>query len=180
MRMQFIRHSWFHAACWFALLGLFPNLTPSARGGLQLGVGAHYWRAIDSVDTSRFDQSGIIWLLSARYQPVPILGLGLEVEQFPKGFAGASETLYAPAFYLLLGKPLYAGLGAGLYMTDGGNYSSSLFYVLRGGLMFSLLPLTVIDLHLNYRVDTWDAVSTAAREVDTDTLTLGGALRIAF
>lgn len=159
------------------LLGLLAR-PAAARTELQLGAGIHYWRAMSRLDSEHFDRDGRIWLFSGRYQAGPAGGFGFELEKFPAGFAAAETTIYAPALFLLAGRGLYAGLGAGTYYTSGKGFSGDYFYVMRGGLMMPVLPALVLDLHVNYRYDSWGSLSRQARDINSDTATFGFALRM--
>ncbi len=157
--------------------------TAAAAGGAdvrphRLGVGAVYWRAIDDVDVHNVDQDGVSWVGSYQYRPGWV-GVEAAVEAFGEGFGGASDTVLAPQAYLIVGKGLYAAAGIGTYYTDG-EFSNRPFYGLRAGLDAEILPFLRIDVNANYRFDDWENLSDSSRDIGTDTVTLGAALRLAF
>ena len=70
------------------------------------------------VDISEIDEDGVSWLASYQYRPARALSFEADLEVFRKGFAGATENVYAPQAYLLIGSGLYAGVGTGIYYVD--------------------------------------------------------------
>lgn len=166
------------------LIGLLFVVTTAAHAAnsgaiLQLGVGASYWRSIEDTADTDFDTDGLGWLLSARLFPESMVHLGLEVEQSPDDYAGLAEKMYAPAAYLIVGQTLYAGLGAGMYYYDG-EFADDYFYALRVGLMFELIPSLYLDINGTYRFESFGDLDEDETNIDTDTVTLGAAVRIQF
>lgn len=166
------------------MIAVGAGLSPAmAAGGAdvrphRVGVGAVYWRAVEDVDINNVDQDGVSWMGSYQYRPGWV-GAEVGVEAFGEGFGGASDTVLAPQAYLILGKGLYAAAGVGTYYTDG-EFSNRPFYGLRAGLDAEILPFLRIDLNANYRFDDWANLSDSARDIGTDTVMLGAALRLAF
>ncbi len=165
---------------------LFATL-PSARadedrgGWFQIGVGAHYWHSIETAsEEESFSEDGIAWSLSTRLFPRYWVHLGFEVEQFPDEYAGLTEDIYAPAGYLVVGKGVYAAMGAGVYYSDGEFYTDDPFYAFRVGIMAEALPSIYLDINANYRFESTDDLEAEVDNIDTDTVTLGAALRIEF
>ncbi len=151
----------------------------TATAGHRLGVAANYWKAVKDVDISEIDEDGVSWLASYQYRPARALSFEADLEVFRKGFAGATENVYAPQAYLLLGSGLYAGVGAGIYYVDD-DFADRPFYAVKAGLEFQLIPRVFIDINANYRFDEWKNISELAKDIKTDTVTLGAALRLAF
>ena len=54
------------------------------------------------------------------------------------------------------------------------------FYAFRAGPDIPLLPILHLDINANYRFENWGDLSTDGKSVDTDTITLGAAVRLAF
>lgn len=169
-------------AAGLAGLGLlvFPGPGSLARGDVvQLGVGVHYWRTLDDIEIDDLDRDGLAWMVSARFFPESLVSLGLEVEQFPEEFAPGDEAVYAPAAYLVLGRSLYAAVGVGGYYRDG-DFADDPFYAARLGIVLEALPQVFLDLNANYRFEEWEQFNEDEHKIDTDTVTLGAALRIQF
>ena len=150
-----------------------------AESAHRLGVGAHYWKTIDDLDkegVDDIDEDGFSYLATYTYKPA-LLGLGLDVEWKDEGFAGSPEAVYEPQAYLILGDALYGAAGIGGYYSDG-EFADDPFYAFRAGLDIELLPSVFLDIHGNYRFETWDSLSDDAADIDSDTITFGAALRI--
>lgn len=163
---------------WYLILSVLFAATYStfAESPHQLGGGAHYWRTIDDIeDDEDVDEDGFGWVASYQYKP-QLLGLGIDVEWKEKGFGGAPEDVYEPQAYLILGQSLYGAAGIGGYYTDG-EFADDPFYLFRAGLDLELIPAIHIDIHAIYRFENWDTVENDATDIDTDTVTLGAALR---
>ena len=173
----------FHHTGWLAALLAFaltvPTLQAAAESNFQIGVGANYWIALEDAVDESFDEDGLGWMISARYMATPYFGFGLELERSPDNYVALEEPMYCPAGYLILGKGLYAGLGVGTYFYDG-DFIEDVFYGLRIGLVADVLPGVVVDINLNYRVDSWSGIKHVDDEVDTDNVILGGAVRLKF
>ncbi|HBA85252.1 MAG TPA: hypothetical protein DCZ95_14285 [Verrucomicrobia bacterium] len=144
----------------------------------RLGVGAHYWTAVDNIDDDNFDEDGVSWLASYQYWP-GLFGIEAAVEWLRDGFGGSEDDVFLPQAYLIFGKWIYAAAGIGGYYTDG-RMADDPFYALRAGLNLELLPYLFLDLNANYRFEEWDDLREEGTEIDTDTVTLGGAVRIGF
>jgi len=168
-----------HLAALLALTLAAPCLMAADGSNFQIGVGANYWIALEDAVDESFDEDGLGWMISARYMATPYFGFGLELERSPDNYVALEEPMYCPAAYLILGKGLYAGLGAGTYVYDG-DFIEDVFYGLRIGLVADVLPGVVVDINLNYRVDSWSGIKHVDDEVDTDNVILGGAVRLKF
>ena len=143
----------------------------------RVGAGFHYWQTIDDIDLDDIDEDGISWLISYKSVQNGLLHIVAELEFLPDNFAGAADQVYAPEVFLIVGQGLYAGLGTGIYFTDG-DFADKPFFVLRAGVDLELLPSIFLDVNANYRFDDWDAISSVHDDVDTDTVTLGASVRI--
>ena len=143
----------------------------------RIGGGVHYWTALDDIDVDDVDESGLAYVISYQLRPASLIKFGIDLEMLPEDFGGAPDPVYAPQAYVILGGGIYAGLGIGGYYTDG-EFAEDLFYNLRAGLDFALLPLLYLDINLNYRFEEWDDIKTVDEDVSSDTLTIGAALRL--
>ena len=144
----------------------------------QLGVGVHYWTTVKNIDVNAIDRNGFSYLAMYQYH-YGWVGIEADLEWFQKGFGGASQDVYQPQAYLILGKVVYAAAGIGGYYTDG-KLTDNPFYAFRVGLDIPVLPILHLDINANYRFENWDDLSTDGKSVDTDTVTLGAAARLAF
>ncbi len=148
--------------------------------GFEIGVGANYWYSIDEAKDHSFDRDGLGWMITSRLGLTDYFAIGLEVEQTPDNFVFLSEKLYMPAAYAILGDGIYIGLGAGTYYYDGDFYND-VWYALRAGFKIPILTKNlVLDVNVNYRVEDWNGITDVKDSVDSDTLMIGAALRLAF
>ena len=144
----------------------------------QLGVGVHYWTTVKNIDVNDVDKNGFSYLAMYQYH-YGWVGIEADLEWFQSGFGGASKDMYQPQAYLILGKVIYVAAGIGGYYTDN-KLADKPFYAFRAGLDIPLLPILHLDINANYRFENWDDLSTDGKTVDTDTVTLGAAARLAF
>lgn len=144
----------------------------------QLGVGVHYWTTVKNIDVDNVDKNGFSYLAMYQYH-YGWVGIEADLEWFQKGFGGASQDVYQPQAYLILGKVIYAAAGIGGYYSND-KLADKPFYAFRVGLDIPLLPILHLDINANYRFENWDDLSTEGKSVDTDTVTLGAAARLAF
>jgi len=147
-------------------------------GNNQFGVGVHYWTTVKNIDVQDIDKNGFSYLAMYQYH-YGWVGIEADLEWFQKGFGGATQDIYQPQAYLILGKVIYAAAGIGGYYTDG-KLADNPFYAFRAGLDIPLLPILHLDINANYRFENWDDLSTEGKSVDTDTITLGAAVRLVF
>lgn len=147
-------------------------------GSHRIGVGAHYWVTLDDLNVDEVDEDGFSWVASYQYRP-SLVGVGLDVEWKEKGFAGSAKDVFEPQAYLIVGQGLYAAAGIGGYYSDG-EFAKDPFYLFRAGFDLEVLPSIHLDLHAIYRFETWDDLRADDTDVDSDTVTLGAAVRIAF
>lgn len=162
------------------IAGLFVGMqVANAESAHRIGAGANYWRVLDDVDADNIDKDGFSWLATYQYQPAAMLKLEADLEVFPDGFQGIDSEVYAPEVYLVLGSTLYGAVGAGILYADG-DFAEDPFYALRAGLDLEILPQLYLDLNVNYRFAKTTDLSAVAEDIDTNTMTLGAALRMAF
>lgn len=162
----------------FTLACLTPAPAALAADGIgvhRLGVGANYWKTIDDVDLGNVDEDGFSYIASYQFAP-GIFKFELDLEYYPD-LAGGSDTLWSPEAFVTVGGVIYAGAGIGIYYSDG-NWGDEPFYMLRAGLDIPVLPFLFLDINANYRFNDWGSLSGS--DLDTDTIRLGAALRIAL
>ena len=147
----------------------------------RLGVGAHYLTTVDDIEVEgeEIDTSALAWSLTYQYRTAAIVGLELDIERFPADFGGATDVVYAPQAFLLIGAGIYGGIGIGGYYSDS-EFGSDPFYALKAGVDIEILPSVRLDINANYRFMEWESINDLENEVDTDTVTVGAAVRIAF
>ena len=173
-----MRKTLFVAVAVFSLTWL-ASAPAALAGAHRLGVGANYWKTLNDLevaDATNIDESGLSWLASYQYAPAGIFKLEVDLEYYPE-LAGDPNAYWSPEIFALVGGTVYAGAGVGVYYTDG-TFSDTPFFMLRGGLDFSILPFLSLDINANYRFDDWSTFSTS--DLDTDTIRLGAALRFAL
>jgi len=161
------------------LLAGLPLLAFESPADIRLGLGANYWKAIDDIDDDDFDEDGLSWIVSIQFGLTEWSKLEIAVERFDEGFGGSTEDVYAPQAFLILGKGLYAGVGIGGYYSDD-EWADDPFYAFRAGFVFELLPSLFLDINANYRFENWDDIDEGGTKIDSDTITLGAAVRIGF
>jgi hypothetical protein len=144
----------------------------------RLGVGANYWHTIDEIkDADEFDRDGVSWYVSYQLKPVWLLFFDLQLEQMPEGFMASAKEVYAPQAYAGIEFLfVYGALGIGKYFAD---ETDELFYAVRAGLNLNLLPFLGLDLYGNYRFGEWNGIEER-KNIDTDTVTVGAAVRLEF
>ena len=149
---------------------------PAAWSGEhRLGGGVNYWVALEDLDEDDVDEDGFSYLFSYQYM-MDWVGVELDVELLPDRF---DEDAVAPAAWFLLGKTLYAGAGIGIVNSDG-DFADEPFFALRAGLNLELLPSLYADLSVNYRFNDEADLDDDDRNIDTDTLFLGAAVRFSL
>ena len=89
------------------------------------------------------------------------------------------ETAFAPEAYLLFGGTIYGGAGIGIQNLDG-EFADEPFFALRAGLNLELLPSTYVDISANYRFNDSAQLENSRTDIDTDTVFLGAAVRVAL
>ena len=145
-------------------------------GEHRIGGGLSYWVTVDDIDIDKVDDDGLSFLASYQYWTSDYLGIEIDLELLPDRFG---ESAYAPEFYVLLGKSIYAGAGIGIVHADG-SFADEPFFALRAGLNLELLPRVFVDISANYRFNDTVELKEEDTDIDTDTIFLGAALRFAL
>lgn len=151
------------------------GLAVQVQAASSLGLGARYFQTVDSLDKP-FEESGLAPLISLKMELASLLHVQVDGVLYPDGYAGSSKDVLSPQAFLLLGSGLYAGLGVGTLYADG-EFSDSPFFIARAGLDIALFPALHLDVNANYEFSEWDGINELDENVDTDTVTLGAALR---
>lgn len=160
---------------WMMVVGLATALTAArAESNHRIGVGANYWVALEDLDND-FDDSGLSYLVTYQYR-AGLLSLQLDAEYLADLYA---EDAYAPAAYLVVGSAIYAAAGVGIYNFDG-DWADDPFFALKAGLDLELLPNIHLDIGASYRFESTVDFDDALDEIDTDTVFLGVAVRLAL
>ncbi|MDP6491588.1 MAG: hypothetical protein QGH42_04045 [Kiritimatiellia bacterium] len=151
--------------------------TANARTKHRLGVGAHYWLSADDIELDNVDTDGFAWLVTYQVRPIPLVKFEAALEMLPDNFYGSSEQVFAPQAYAIAGGWLYAGIGIGVFFSDG-EFIEDPFYALRAGIDVPVLPHIHVDINANYRFMDWDNINNLDQHVSVDTITVGAAVRI--
>lgn len=144
----------------------------------RIGGSATYWTSIDDIELDggdTIDDDGLSFAVSYQYWP-SIIGLEVDLEFLPDRFG---ENAVAPQVYALVGRSIYGGLGFGYTYSDG-SFNNEPFFALRAGLNLELLPGIYGDIYGNYRFNDKEDLDGEDTDIDTDTVFLGVALRIAL
>jgi hypothetical protein len=151
--------------------------TGSARAGTSIGAGLNYWYAMKDIDLKAFDRNGASWFVTYQARGEYLIGWEADLEMMPDGFMASPEKVYAPQAYAVLGRTITAAAGIGWYYSDG-SWADQPFYALRAGVEFMLIPKISLDVMANYRFTKWGEIE--GKNINTDTIMLGAAVRIAF
>lgn len=168
-------HKTLQALMLFGLIVL--TATGATAGEHRIGGGANYWVSIDDIEVgdNKLDDDGIAFFGSYQYWP-GLLGLEVDVEFLPDRFG---ESAVSPQAYLLVGKGIYGGIGIGTTYTDG-EFVDEPFFALKAGFNLELLPGIYADIYGNYRFNDTADFDNDDSDIDTDTVFLGMAVRIAL
>lgn len=145
-----------------------------AESGHRLGAGVNYWIAVEDLD-DEFEEEGLSYYASYQFK-ADLIGIQLDLEVDPDRF---TETAYAPQVHLVLGGTLYVAAGIGIYNMDN-EWADDPFYSFKAGLDLELLPNLRLDINANYRFNDTADLNDDTRDIDTDTVFLGAALRFGF
>ena len=158
-----------------ALIAL--TATAASAGEHRIGGGANYWVSVDDIEVgdNKLDDDGIAFFGSYQYWP-GLLGLEVDLEFLPDRFG---ESAVSPQAYLLVGKGVYAGVGIGTTYTDG-DLVDEPFFALKAGFNLEILPGIYADIYGNYRFNDTAAFDNEESDIDTDTVFLGVAVRVAL
>ena len=149
-----------------------------AEGSHRVGAGLHYWYALEDIDADDIDDKGYALRFSYQYVTTSLLKIEADLDVLQEGYAGSESTVFSPQAFLLLGKGIYAGIGAGINYSDG-SFADSPFFALRAGFELEILPSLYVDINADYRFETWD-FDAVKEDIDTDTITLGVLMRMEF
>lgn len=141
----------------------------------RIGVGANYWTAIDDIDTDNLDDNGLSYYVSYQYWP-SLIGVEAAYEWLPDHIG---DDAMAPQAYIILGSGIYAAAGIGALYIDG-EFLDDPFYAFKAGLNLELLPSLYVDISACYRFSERSDLKNDETDIDTDTVFLGGAVRLAF
>ena len=163
----------FHPAALAAGVVTGPQLLADRQwliGGVAVAVGA----AVGAVGARQLHLLSRRWLV---FVPAGVVKLELDLEYFEAGFGGSTSEAFAPAAYVLVEWGLYGGVGVGVTISDTlDDNVSDPFYAARLGWDFQVLPRLHVDVHANYRANTFAELE----DYDSDSITLGAALRVAL
>jgi hypothetical protein len=167
---------------WTCLLTLLAAglAAPVAAGEHRLGFGLHYWQSIDQLDDQfpEFEvaDDGVSEVVSYQYL-AGFIRFEVAAEYFDKGFQGSLDWAVSPQVYILAGRGFYGGLGVGSTYSDFANGSwSDPYYIAKAGIDLLLLPKIHLDINADYRFLEWEDLD----DYDTDTITFGATVRVAF
>jgi len=165
--------SWILAAACGVFLAC--GATGVRAGEQRIGGGVNYWVAVKDIHTDKVDDNGFSYLASYQYR-ADLLGLEMDAEFLPDRFG---KDAWAPEAYLLVGRTIYAGAGIGIINTDS-KFADDPFYALKAGLDFEVLPRIFLDISGNYRFNDKAQLENSDSNIDTDTVFLGAAVRLAL
>ncbi len=140
----------------------------------EFGASLHYWTVLDDLDAADFDDSGISYYFNYRYRFYGPLRVELGLERLPDRFG---EGVYAPQGFLILGNQIYVGAGLGAAYTDG-SFSDEPFYTFKAGISLPLPFWLRFDVSAQYRFNDFADLRDEERSIGTDTIFLGGGLRL--
>jgi hypothetical protein len=164
-----------------ALLGILilslSTTAATAKIKHRFGVGAHYWVTADDIELDNVDEDGFAWLVTYQVRPIPLVKFEAALEVLPDNFYGSTEQVFAPQAYAVAGGWIYAGLGIGVFYSDGEFYDDP-FYAIRAGIDVPILPHVHVDVNANYRFMDWENIHDLDEHINTDTITVGAAVRI--
>ncbi len=156
------------------------GLYPAEGTDNRFGMGAHYWRTMDSVGSRDIERDGGSWFITYQRRVLPLLKWQADLEILPREFAGSESEVFAPQVFAVAGGWVYGAVGAGILFSDG-RFGSQPFYNLRAGLDWKVLPRTRLDLHVNYQVSEWKHINRSDdRRFESDVLLFGAAVRMEF
>lgn len=168
--------------CLFVMLACLTVSPLEAQGRHRIGAGVHYWKTLDEIadawrDSVTIDEEGLSWVISYQYSSLPLITVEADVLLMPQTYAAAQRgyAVWGPQVMLLVGRSLYAGVGAGI-LRAGDDWAPNPFFPLRAGVDLEVLPKLSVDLNANYRIEKWN-IHYTREDIDTDTVTLGVVVR---
>ena len=163
-----------HLSHFIVALSLFVLRGQATANTHTVGVGIHYWQAISDIDVTDIKDSGISQRFAYQYDS-GFVAVHVELEVFPEEFAGASDNVYSPQLMAVVGENLYAGVGIGMFYTDG-EFAEDPYFVLRAGFTITSIGPLTLDLNASYIFTDFNSFDQ--NDIDTDTVTLGAMIRI--
>lgn len=168
----------------FAMIGAavfsLSALLPAEAADNRLGLGAHYWKVVDSPDVRDIGRDGGSWFITYQRRVMPLLKWQADLEILPQEFAGSESEVFAPQLFAVVGGWVYGAIGTGILFSDG-RFANRPFFNLRAGLDWKLLPRTRADLHVNYQFSEWRNINRSSdRRFESDAVFVGGAVRMEF
>ncbi len=145
------------------------------RAELRLGGGVNYWVALEDIDLDEIEEDGFSYVLSLQLRN-PMAGLGVDAEMMPERYG---DDAYSGLAYVILGRGIYAAAGIGINYVDG-EFAEEPFYALRAGVDLEILSSLRLDIYATYRFQDTADLKGDDTDIDTDTVFLGAALRLAF
>ncbi|WP_419659430.1 uncharacterized protein Dvar_83230 [Desulfosarcina variabilis str. Montpellier] len=164
--------------CLLVIAGLMICETASAESANRIGVGLHYWTALEDIEIDDVDENGYSWIFSYQRILSNLFKFEIDAGLTKEGYAGSDTTVWTPQAYFLIGNTIYAGVGAGINYIDD-EFADDPFYALRAGIDLEIFPNLFLDINANYRFEKWNT-EKIKEDVDTDTVTLGAILRLQF
>ncbi len=146
------------------------------RAESTLGLGAAYFRTVDSLNKP-FEESGVAPVLSYRADLTDVVKLQLDGLLYPEGYAGAYKDVFSPQAFVLFGGDFYVGAGFGTLIA-GSDVADSPMYIARVGYTIRMFTGLHLDLNANYELSDWDGINDVDERKDSDTVTVGAALRL--
>ncbi len=142
----------------------------------RVGGGVTYWVSLKDIpENKEWDRSSLAYVVSYQYQPA-LFGLELAVDILPDRFG---ENSYSPHGLLFIGRGFFVGGGIGIAYADS-SFADQPFYVLKGGVNWELFPHVHLEIAAQYRFNEWADLKEEDKDFDTDTVFLGGAVRLSF
>jgi len=171
------------------VLGLICS-EPAIAGTHSLGVGFHYFYALDDIRSdleddfrNAYHRDGIAINASYKYKPNKVWGLICELQTFPDGYYDAEDAI-SPRLLVVIGDFIYAGGGVAWNYTSWSDLTedfhesehwSDPYFLIRGGLNLPfILPKMKLDINASYEFNEWNDLDY----FNSDTITFGATLRI--
>ena len=159
----------------FVMLTFTVPFASTAFAEHRLGGGVNYWVMLHNLGDKGFDDNGLSYYVSYQYLPT-FIGLELNVELLPSYL---DETAVAPQAYVIIGDGIYAGAGIGIINSDG-DFADEPFFAFKAGFNLDVLPMTNLDISANYRFNSSADLGDKNKNIDTDTVFLGAAVRFSL
>ncbi|MEL7061259.1 MAG: hypothetical protein AAGN46_14650 [Acidobacteriota bacterium] len=150
----------------------------------RLGIGARFFKTVDDIGDDLFDdgfdgieEDGFSYILNYRLEPGGLIHFEGELQYFPDGFGGSTDSALSPAVLVGIGGTFYGAAGVGVTFSDDFEDDvSEPFWIGRVGWELDLLPGISLDINANYIADAFDELDDAS----TDAITLGALVRFSL